>query len=687
MLVIVFGTGAVILEVGMSETEPPNPAPASTLVIDGRYRLLRLIGIGGMGAVYEAEHVAIGRRVAVKILHTQFSKHADLVERLRREAQAASRIGHPNIVDVTDFGRTEDGSAYLAMEFLHGTDLGAILRERGSLSEARAIHIGLQTVQALAAAHREGVVHRDLKPENIFIINPRDWLIEKSVAKAAAISTGPRSGGPPSSSPTNSIYDLVKVLDFGIAVQLGSPMAEPSVAVAPVLRSGRLTNPGLTVGTPDYMAPEQATGSHVDARADIYAVGTLLYEMICGRVPFIAPSVPELLTMKTEQPAPTPRVFMPAISPPLEALILRCLDRDPNSRPQTMEAVEAALLDMAAGASQESPAARSSDMVGRVAVPTPSSMTPAATSEELSAPSTGAAKVSPRFLRAGRAALALLAGGLIVVGFASARYVVRRAQRPPPQQRAAPAGAARVSFAAPDREPAGLHPAMTAMAPLPAPPSPESRRPPAPAPAHEDAHEEVRMLLEWARRAAAGRRYTAPPGDNLKELLARIEAIPSASDEARALHDETTRSLGKRLHEELRRRHALDALESYRALRALDPSHRLEAPKRELLYQLLFLARTGRRGVGHEIMLLAAHGAVEVAPAHAAAHLALADALLAAGRREAAAVAYRRVLELRPRLTERRLAEQGLGRLGKSSAPIDKHKPHLHAHREHHAAD
>ena len=160
-------------------TQPNLGEPASSadaLIIDGRYRLLRLIGIGGMGAVYEAQHVSIGKRIAVKVLHQQFSQHPDLVERLRREAQAASRIGHPNIIDVIDFGYTSDGSAYIAMEFLEGTDLGAILRNEGRVHEPRALRIGLQTARALAAAHRVGIVHRDLKPENIFVVHPQPPL-------------------------------------------------------------------------------------------------------------------------------------------------------------------------------------------------------------------------------------------------------------------------------------------------------------------------------------------------------------------------------------------------------------------------------------------------------------------------------------------------------------------------------
>ncbi|HRI54622.1 MAG TPA: serine/threonine-protein kinase, partial [Pseudomonadota bacterium] len=443
-------------------------------LIDGRYRLRRLIGVGGMGAVYEAEHTAICKRVALKILHPQFSKHADLVERLRREAQAASRIGHPNIVDVTDFGRTEDGSAYLAMEYLHGTDLGAILRARGRLAEPRTLHIGVQLVRALAAAHRVGIIHRDLKPENVFLVDPLDWT--------EAEGARPEVDGVPSQG-----QDLVKVLDFGIAMQAESmPRPQP--------RAARLTSPGLTVGTPEYMAPEQAMGLKVDPRADIYAVGTMLYEMLCARVPFIAGSVPELLTLKTCQDAPPPHLWLPAISPAFEAVIMRCLLRDPAARPQSMEELERELILLAAeqgivvdpmrsggllsrghyrgGERKKSgtpaavtrgtaPVARPSasrPSVGRVAVAaggdSDSRLQPleqvtdlygGTAPDHLVATVAGSAVTAPphwtaRFRRT--LIGTVLAVGMVVIGFTSARFVPRRARPvPPPAQPALPSAA------------------------------------------------------------------------------------------------------------------------------------------------------------------------------------------------------------------------------------------------------
>jgi serine/threonine protein kinase len=197
------------------------------LVVDGRYRVVELIGEGGMGKVYLAEHVEIGKRVALKVLHPSYSRMPDLVERFRREARAASKIGHPHIVDVTDSGTTADGSAYFVMEFLEGVELGSVIEREGALDVGRAVRIAQQICRALAAAHAAGIIHRDLKPENIFL-TIRDGTT-----------------------------DFVKVLDFGIA----------KTTEAEEARERKLTSPGMAMGTPEYMAPEQAAGRPADSAA------------------------------------------------------------------------------------------------------------------------------------------------------------------------------------------------------------------------------------------------------------------------------------------------------------------------------------------------------------------------------------------------------------------------------------
>ncbi len=268
--------------------------------VDGRYKITELIGEGGMGKVYLAEHVEIGKRVAIKVLHPSYSRMPDLVERFRREARAASKIGHPNIVDVTDSGATPDGSVYFVMEYLEGVELGSIIEREGALDVARALRITGQICRALAAAHREGIIHRDLKPENIFLIT---------------------RGGE---------ADVVKVLDFGIA----------KTTEAEAARERRLTSPGMAMGTPEYMAPEQAAGRPADARTDIYSLGAIMYEMVTGVPPYQGDNFMEILTKKATQDPPPPTTIRPELPAQVSELVMAAMSRNPDGRPQTMESLE-----------------------------------------------------------------------------------------------------------------------------------------------------------------------------------------------------------------------------------------------------------------------------------------------------------------------------------------------------------
>jgi serine/threonine protein kinase/TolA-binding protein len=277
--------------------------------IDGRYRVIELIGEGGMGKVYLAEHVEIGKRVALKVLHPSYSRMPDLVERFRREARAASKIGHPNIVDVTDSGTTADGSVYFVMEYLEGVELGSVIEREGALDVARALKITGQICRALSAAHREGIIHRDLKPENIFLIT-RDGTA-----------------------------DVVKVLDFGIA----------KTTEAEAARERRLTSPGMAMGTPEYMSPEQAAGRPADARCDVYALGAIMYEMVTGIPPYSGDNFMEILTKKATQDPPPPHVVRSELAPAVSELVTASMARSPGDRPQTMEALEYELNKCLAG--------------------------------------------------------------------------------------------------------------------------------------------------------------------------------------------------------------------------------------------------------------------------------------------------------------------------------------------------
>ena len=267
----------------------------------GRYRVLKLLGEGGMGQVYLAEHVAIEKRVALKVLRAQYANKGEIVTRFQQEAISASRIKHPNVLDVFDFGQLENGCFYLAMEFLEGNDLADELTRRKVLDAATGIRISMQICRALAAAHASGVVHRDMKPENVFLQRTADG------------------------------EEIVKIVDFGIA-QLRSKDEQTHET------KRRLTRTGMIFGTPEYMAPEQAGGKHADQRADIYAVGIIMYEMFTGAVPFTGETFLGVLAKHLAEPAPAMNAVYPdlAISPSLQAVVMRALEKDPTIRYQTM---------------------------------------------------------------------------------------------------------------------------------------------------------------------------------------------------------------------------------------------------------------------------------------------------------------------------------------------------------------
>ena len=262
-------------------------------VIAQRYRLGRLLGWGGMGMVFEAEHVAIRRRLAVKLLHATFIEIQDAARRFEREAVTAGRLRHPNCVEVSDFGQLDDGSLYLVMELLTGRSLGTLLDESERLPPARAIHIVRQILRGLSHAHSLGVVHRDIKPDNVFLVE--------------------RDGD----------SDFVKLLDFGIAKLVGEAADGMT----------QLTQTGTAVGTPSYLSPEQVFGSALDGRADLYSTTVVLYEMISGRTPFAGDAVAVVKQHLTAEPPPLAEVAPDVpVSPHLTGVIERCLAKDPADR-------------------------------------------------------------------------------------------------------------------------------------------------------------------------------------------------------------------------------------------------------------------------------------------------------------------------------------------------------------------
>jgi serine/threonine-protein kinase len=270
--------------------------------IASAYRIVELTGVGGMGRVYRAEQLALGRSVAIKVIHPQLSNDDLFAERFYQEARAASALNHPNTVSVIDFGRTEDGMHYLVMEYLQGQDLSQVLLA-GPLSIARACAIGVDMLSALSEAHVNGIVHRDIKPENLFVEHLR------------------------------SGRDVVKVLDFGIA-KLATE------------RSTTSTHGDELVGTPEYMSPEQVRGEPVDGRSDLYATGVVLYELLTGKVPFLGASPQQTMRGHLELDATPPRQLRADIPPVLERVVLRALQKRPADRFESAADMAAALSEV-----------------------------------------------------------------------------------------------------------------------------------------------------------------------------------------------------------------------------------------------------------------------------------------------------------------------------------------------------
>ncbi|NMC70567.1 MAG: serine/threonine protein kinase [Myxococcales bacterium] len=274
--------------------------------LDRKYRIVGLIGAGGMGAVYEAEHVFLQRRVAIKVLASEYSHDAEAVKRFYREAQAAARIGHENICEVIDISQSSNNLPYLVMEFLLGLPLSKVMESVGRFPVGRAIDIVTQVLDALEAAHKAGIVHRDVKPDNIFLTVFAQKL------------------------------DFVKLVDFGI-----SKIRTPGLG-----KGSTLTQAGTVLGTPLYMSPEQARGDmEVDGRADIWATGVVLYQMLTGCNPFDGENYNRILFNVLSAPIPTVRALRPEIGRALNAAVLRALDRDVARRFPDCASFREALLE------------------------------------------------------------------------------------------------------------------------------------------------------------------------------------------------------------------------------------------------------------------------------------------------------------------------------------------------------
>jgi len=275
-------------------------------VLAERYRIVSLLGSGGMGSVYRAEHVHMKKPVAVKILHRHMTTNAEVVARFEREAVAAGRIEHPNVAAATDFGKLDDGSFYLALEYVEGENLADVIA-RGPLAPYRALAIARQIAEGLSAAHAAGIVHRDLKPDNVMLVE--------------------RDG----------VRDIVKVLDFGIA----KLHLEEGSGHKP------LTQIGTIFGTPQYMSPEQGQGRPVDARSDLYALGVIVHEMLAGKRPFDADDLVVVITRHVTEPPPELPASVPA---PIRALVSELLAKKPDDRPESAARLVERIDELNAGA-------------------------------------------------------------------------------------------------------------------------------------------------------------------------------------------------------------------------------------------------------------------------------------------------------------------------------------------------
>jgi len=273
-------------------------------ILEDKYEILRQIGQGGMGVVYEARHVALKVTVAIKVLHPGEADDPNMLARFRAEAQSSASIKHPNVVDVTDFGLTPDRRPFFVMEYLAGESLANRLDRLGFFNERMVVEVADQILDGLRSAHRKGIIHRDLKPENVLF------------------------------SKTDDGRETVKILDFGIAKIIGGNVTHPGR----VIEDRPQTQRGVVLGTPGYIAPEAVTGAEtVDTRADLFSLGVILYEMLCGRRPFVGSTPHQIMIATATKPVPRPTSIRAEISEAMERLVLTSLAKDPFERFQTVD--------------------------------------------------------------------------------------------------------------------------------------------------------------------------------------------------------------------------------------------------------------------------------------------------------------------------------------------------------------
>ena len=423
--------GMAVAAVAPQMNEPPPTSDLIPGMAVGEYRIDKKIGEGGMGAVYSATHPMIGKRAAIKVISAALGGDASCVNRFVQEARSVNQIGHPNIVDVFSFGELPDGRNYFVMEYLQGESLADRL-QKAPMPLGEAIEILDQVADALEAAHEKMIVHRDLKPDNVYL---------------AAVRGG---------------RTLVKLLDFGIA-KLSTPDSEGSGGGI------QKTRTGMMMGTPGYLSPEQARGKNVDHRTDIYALGCMVFEIVCGRLPFVADNAMDIvLAHMTEEPVRASTLW-PEIPAALDDLIAGMLQKDPNARPTLPQAralfselVTSGLVTLKGGTGIAFGSGMSRPQTPAAGLTRPKQTLAAGTQPAKTAPELPAvAEPAPAPAKKKTGMIAAVIAGVVLVGGAGAFFAMKGGDKSPAPQKPA-------------------DPPVAAAAPTPPPPTPVVETPPPP---------------------------------------------------------------------------------------------------------------------------------------------------------------------------------------------------------------